>query len=240
MSSPQGRFAAGASRIDGQLLLNATAIGKQLFLHFETAVLRIHLGIYGKWTFGDLIGDAPEPVGQVRARFLAGSRLADLRGPTACELLDEGELADIGARLGPDPLNPDPKNIERERFAAAVKRSAQPIGLLLMNQAVIAGVGNVYRAELLFRAKLDPYRAGKTLPDEVVKGLWDDAAYLMRFGVDTGVMVTREELLGLVPDKEDRYFVYKRNGQPCRVCANTVQLALMASRKLYWCGNCQR
>jgi formamidopyrimidine-DNA glycosylase len=61
----------------------------------------------------------------------------------------------------------------------------------------------------------------------------------MRFGVDTGIMVTRNELLGSVPDFDERYFVYKRTGEACRVCGQRVSLELLGGRKLYWCANCQ-
>lgn len=240
ISSPQGRFASDAKLVSGQVLRSATAVGKQLFLSFEDAVVRIHLGIYGKWTFGDFIEEPPTPTGQVRARFLTGTRFADLRGPTACEVLGQIEAKLISDTLGPDPLNPDPDNRQIDRFLKAVQKSSQGIGLLLMNQQVVAGVGNVYRAELLFRAGINPHTPSNKLSPEAIQSLWLDAKHLMRFGVDTGVMVTRDELLGKVPDLVDRYFVYKREGLPCRNCGNPIALEILASRKLYWCTLCQR
>jgi endonuclease-8 len=202
-------------------------------------VLRIHLGIYGKWGFADFVDEPPTAIGQVRARFIAGHRIADLRGPTACDLIDGHELLEITKRLGPDPLNADPKQTEVERFVAKVQKSTKSIALLLMDQSVIAGVGNVYRAELLFRAGLEPHRPGSSIAGETLREIWNDAAYLMRFGVDTGIMVTRDELLGSVPDFDERYFVYKRTGEACRVCGRAVSLEMLGGRKLYWCANCQ-
>ena len=238
--SPQGRFSNGAAALNGLIFEKAWAVGKQLFLNFETEeTLRIHLGIYGKWTFGDFAITPPEPVGQVRVRFFADGRFADLRGPTACDLIELSQAVEIAAQLGPDPLNDDSASSERERFVSKAQSSSRAIGLLLMDQSVIAGVGNVYRAELLFRAGVNPYLQGNQVADEKLRAIWLDAVKLMKVGVKTGIMITRDELLNKLPKKDDRYFVYKREGLPCRVCNATVSIALMATRKLYWCQECQ-
>lgn len=235
VSSPQGRF-TDSSLISGTQLVSASAIGKQLFLTFEPATLRIHLGIYGKWQFGEF-EELPEPKGLVRARFVANNQLADLRGPTACELLDADQLKVISSRLGPDPLDP---HADADRFITKVSKSKTPIGQLMMDQSVIAGIGNVYRAELLFRAGINPFTPGKLLAKEQILNLWLDAVALMPLGVKTGMMLTREGFLKAKTRKEDRYYVYKREGLACRECGAPISLALMATRKLYWCGKCQK
>jgi DNA-formamidopyrimidine glycosylase len=245
VDSPQGRFAPGAERVSGQELSSASAVGKQLFLEFESRLtVRIHLGIYGKWRWSTGAAVAKklleEPVGEVRARFYTGSALTELRGPTVCEVISRDEVLAIQERLGPDPLNPDPLGQERERFVARVRRSGQSIAQLLMDQSVISGIGNVYRAELLFRAGLDPYAVGKALPAEIVGQIWDDSVRLLEVGVKHGVMITRDELLAKDPGKAERNFVYKREGEPCRVCGKKVSIALLNGRKLYWCPKCQR
>lgn len=239
VTSPQGRF-TDSVLIDQTKLLSASAWGKQLFLEFESATLRIHLGIYGKWRFESHEGELPEPRGQVRARFANTEYFADLRGPTACELVDADQLADVKSKLGPDPLRPDPKGEELERFVNRVAKSTSPIGQLLMNQNVLAGVGNVYRAELLFRARINPHRPGKALTREQIAGIWFDAVALMPLGVKTGLMLTREGFLKGRPKKDVRYYVYKREGLPCRECGSSVVIELMATRKLYYCAHCQK
>lgn len=238
VTSPQGRF-TDAAVISGSKLVTAEAWGKQLFLHFEPAVLRIHLGMYGKWEWSSFEDQPKDPVGQVRARFVAANRLADLRGPTACELVLRGSLEELTTKLGPDPLRPDPKGLEKQRFVERVSRSKVAIGQLLMDQSVLAGVGNVYRAELLFRANLSPFTKGEQIPIELVEKLWDDAAALMQIGVKKGIMLTRDGFLRGMPKKDDRYYVYKREGKSCRECGNEVSITLMATRKLYWCAQCQ-
>ncbi len=238
VSSPQGRF-TDAGLISGQQLTKSEAWGKQLVLHFETAAVRVHLGIYGKWSFRVFDQNPPEPVGQVRARFLTETHVVDLRGPTACEVVSFEQIPVLFERLGPDPLRADSKGASRDRFIAKVKSRKVPIGQLLMDQSVLAGVGNVYRAELLFRANLSPFSPGYLVPEELVGAIWDDAVTLMPLGVRTGLMLTRDGYLKGRPKKDDRYNVYKREGLPCRACGQSIAIDLMQARKLYWCPSCQ-
>lgn len=242
--SPQGRFSESAKLINGRTLVEARAIGKQMFLLFDNKLtLRIHLGIYGKWNYHKLTEVAsvpPEPVGQVRARFSNAAAAADLRGPTVCEVITKDEVAVVERRLGPDPLNPNRANREAERFIERVSKSRTSIGLQLMNQDVVAGIGNVYRAELLFRAGISPHVPGNSLSREQLQAIWDDSVKLLKVGVATGVMITRDELFKKRPKKADRYFTYKREGLPCRVCGTNISIELLATRKLYWCAGCQK
>ncbi|WP_353111230.1 DNA-formamidopyrimidine glycosylase family protein [Microbacterium sp.] len=186
----------------------------------------------------------PPVVGQVRLRLLTESTCADLRGPTACVLQTPDEMLATVAKLGPDPLVGDPAEGE-ERFVAAVRRKPTAIALLLMDQAVVSGIGNVYRAEMLFRARLDPHTPGRDVPEEIVRALWSDWVALLSIGVETGQMMTMD---GLSPEgyraamasRDDRHWVYHRAGLPCRVCGTEIALEEIGARKLYWCPSCQR
>jgi len=245
VDSPQGRFIGGAVRVSGQVLVEASAIGKQLFLQFDNGLfVRIHLGIYGKWQWHNKIdqtGFLDQPTkGEVRARFYDFNTLTELRGPTVCEVITAAEVQAIHDRLGPDPLNPDPDGLELQRFVQRVSKSSQSIAALLMDQSVISGIGNVYRAEILFRAGLDPYLPGKTVPVDVLEAIWSDSVTLLHIGVAKGIMITRDELFAKYPDKAERNFVYKRNGDGCRECGTKISLAMLAGRKLYWCAGCQK
>ncbi len=190
-----------------------------------------------------LEGFPPEPIGQVRVRLLTERAVADLRGPTACEVLDATGVQRVIDALGPDPLVDDLEAGE-ERMLQRVRRRRVPIGLLLMDQSVVSGIGNVYRAELLFRARLDPHALGASLPDDVIRGLWRDWRHLLGVGVDTGQMLTMDGLdeearrLAL-RDRADRHWVYKREGLPCRVCGTHIVMETAAGRKLYYCPSCQ-
>ena len=185
-----------------------------------------------------------EPVGQVRVRLLTKTAVADLRGPTACEVLDAAAVQEVVDRLGPDPLVDDAEAGE-ERMLERVRRRRVPIGLLLMDQSVVSGIGNVYRAELLFRARLDPHTPGASLPEEVVRDLWRDWRYLLGVGVETGQMLTMDGLdedaqRRALRNRADRHWVYKREGLPCRICGTHIVLELAAARKLYYCPSCQQ
>ncbi len=305
-SSPQGRFAAGAAEIDGHVMTDARAVGKQMFLEFDhERWLRVHLGMYGAWDFAGVItADAtvlaangrmgqtnqkgtpeqagtreqggpvdaagedslhsigaprvarlrmaeqeklgaaadtfpPEPVGAVRVRLLTHDTVADLRGPTACEVLSPDEVQAVIARLGPDPLVGPGKRSE-DRFVEVVRRKPTPIGLLLMDQSVVSGIGNVYRAELLFRARLNPHKPGRDVPEETVRALWRDWSKLLKLGVQQGQMMTMDGLgakqkAAALAHRDDRHWVYHRAGLPCRVCGTPVAVEMAAGRKLYWC-----
>jgi formamidopyrimidine-DNA glycosylase len=186
----------------------------------------------------------PPIVGQVRLRLLTTTTCADLRGPTACVIQTPDEVQATIAKLGPDPLVDDPDEGE-ERFVAVVRRKPTPIGLLLMDQSVVSGIGNVYRAELLFRARLDPHTPGRDVPEETVRAIWRDWVRLLAVGVETGQMMTMDDLdpeqwRAAMAHRDDRHWVYHRAGLPCRVCGTSIVLEEMAARKLYWCPSCQR
>jgi formamidopyrimidine-DNA glycosylase len=142
-ASPQGRFATGAELLDGRLVEAVEPYGKHLFYVFEGDVLlHVHLGLYGSWTSGVL--PPPQPRGALRLRLLTDDHWLDLRGPTACELHTPADRDRVLARLGPDPLR---KGADPAAAWQRISRSRTAIGALLMDQSVLAGVGNVYRAE---------------------------------------------------------------------------------------------
>lgn len=227
--SPQGRFEDGARLLDGRVLDATDAWGKHLFHRYDDLWLHVHLGLYGKFRDGAL--PAPPPRGALRLRLLGEESWLELRGPTACEVMTDAERKAVLARLGPDPLRRRP---DVDAFVDRVGRSRAPIGRMLMDQAVIAGVGNVYRAEVLFRQRLDPFLPGRQVEASRVLAVWDDLVDLLRAGVRAGRIVTtrpddRERPAGR-PRRVDAHYVYGRAGLPCRVCSTPVQDALVARR----------
>jgi endonuclease-8 len=239
VASPQGRFAEGAAAVSGKVLRRADAYGKHLFHHYQGgAVVHVHLGLYGTFTERPL--PMPEPVGQVRMRMIGAEVGTDLRGPTACELINRGEVDAILARLGPDPLRraPDPSPAW-----ARITKSSRPIGALLMDQAVIAGVGNVYRNELLYRHLIDPHRAGRDVGEAEFDAAWTDLVALMKIGLRSGKIVTVRRVHDNGPPSyrqgRPRTYVYRRAGEPCRVCGTPILTEVMEGRNLFWCPTCQ-
>ena len=243
VSSPQGRFAVGASAVDGRVLQRAGAWGKHLFHHYAGGTtVHVHLGLIGAFTeFAvDADGGPPPPVGQVRMRMVGAEFGTDLRGPNACEVFDDLQVADVIARLGPDPLRRD---AQPAKAWDRITKSRRPIGALLMDQAVIAGIGNVYRSELLFRHQIDPFRAGADVGAAEFDSAWTDLVQLMRIALRRGhIVVVRPEHDRGAPSYapgRPRTYVYRRAGEPCRVCATPVRTAELEGRNVFWCPNCQ-
>jgi endonuclease VIII len=239
VSSPQGRFVDGAAIVDGRVLRKARAYGKHLFHHYAGGpIVHVHLGLYGGFTESEV--PMPLPVGEVRMRMVGADFDTDLRGPTACEVLDEAQVDAVIARLGPDPLQRD---ADPDRAWKRVAKSQRPIGALLMDQAVIAGVGNVYRNELLFRQGIDPYRPGRAVDVAEFDAAWCDLVQLMRLGYRRGkIHVVRSEHDHGSPSYRPgrpRTYVYRRAGEPCRVCGSKVLTAVLEGRNVFWCPACQ-
>jgi endonuclease VIII len=238
-TSPQGRFADGAAVLSGRTVERIHPYGKHLFYELDGDVLlHVHLGLYG--TFRTGTGPPPAPRGALRLRLTAGDAWIDLRGPTACELFTPEDRDRVLARLGPDPLH---RGADPRPAWDRLSRSRRAVGELLMDQAVLAGVGNVYRAEALYRVGLSPFRPGREVPEEVWTAMWEDLRVLMRAGVRAGHIVTTEredrERRSGRPRREDRFYVYRRHGAPCRRCGTQVRTAVMAARNLFWCPGCQ-
>ncbi len=244
-SSPQGRFTTGAERISGRALTSAEAYGKHLLLEFGGLedTLHIHLGLYGGLTLS--AGSGHPVVGAVRLRLEVPSHTADLRGPTSCALYEPHEVEALIARLGPDPLRPD---ADPGVAYLRISSSRTALATLLMNQQVIAGVGNVYRAELLFRQGLDPFMPGTALRRSDWDEMWRDIVSLMNEGVrldriDTVRPEHEPEMMGRSPRVDDHggeVYVYRRDGQECLVCGAEVRTQSLAGRNLFWCPDCQQ
>lgn len=250
VSSPQGRFAVEAAALDGAELIGADSAGKHLFCEFAgERFVHIHLGLIGGFEVRTGLPEVPAPVGAVRLRLVLGAddgwRVADLRGATQCELIGPRRRDDVVAALGPDPLRPD---ADPGRAWARISRSDRTIGDLLMDQAVLAGVGNVYRAEVLFRARMHPLRPGRTLRRSQFQAIWDDLVDLMAEGVRTGRIDTvrpehTPEAMGRPARKDDHggeVYVYRRHGQRCLVCGAKIRTAQLVGRNSFWCPRCQK
>ncbi|MFG3287543.1 Fpg/Nei family DNA glycosylase [Streptomyces sp. NPDC048179] len=244
VTSPQGKFSDAAALIDGAPLTRTEAHGKHLFLGFrESDWVHIHLGLFGKVGFGD--APVPPPTDTVRLRLADATAYVDLRGPTTCALITGEEKDAIHARLGPDPLRDD---ADPDAAYRRISRSRTTVAALLMDQKVIAGVGNVYRAEVLFRHGIDPYRAGRDLTPGEWDAVWGDLVELMREGVrnnriDTVRPEHTPEAMGRPPRVDDHggeVYVYRRATLPCHLCGTGIRTADLAARNLFWCPTCQQ
>jgi endonuclease VIII len=237
VSSPQGRFADAARLVDGATLTATDAVGKHLFHRYDTGTsVHIHLGLFGR-VFRHP-SPPPQPRQTVRYRVVGATHSIDLVGATACDLLDDDGVGAIVARLGPDPLRPD---ADPDRAFAALQRRSVPIGRALMDQKVVAGVGNVYRAEVLFVHGLHPEHAAREIDREQWGAMWDTLVVWMRSGVRMRRIVTVDpEEIGRPRSRitrSDATYVYKQ--EVCRRCGSPIRRWDLAGRWAYACETCQ-
>ncbi|MGW5242115.1 Fpg/Nei family DNA glycosylase [Monashia sp. NPDC004114] len=258
-SSPQGRFAVDAERLDGRILERAHAWGKHLFVEIGDATLHVHLGLIGSFPVKPRGGmPPPEPQPTVRLRLVGREHWADLRGPMICTVVDARREREIVATLGPDPLR---RNQRPDRTWPRVHQSRKTIAELMMDQSIIAGVGNVYRCEVLHRLALDPLTSGTRLEHATWSAVWDDLRLLMPLGrtfsqiltmpdqVEAARRLRRSGRARAITDRltgerlgdyfERRFLVYQRTGAPCPRCGGPIADRQVAGRTLYWCPSCQ-
>jgi len=240
LDSPDGRSDDVCAAFDGARLLRVEVIGKHLFYVFgNDAFLHVHLGRFGRFETGRM--PLPEVRGMLRLRMYAEPDWAELRGAVAIEALDAQGRARLEARLGPDPLNGDDPAAGFERIA----RSRSPIGGLLLDQSVLAGVGNIYRAETLFRLGLSPRCPGNRIDRTTFDRIWSDLGVLMGISMRSGGrIITTEAADRPSPRKKtvtraEAHYVYRRAGRPCRRCGTLVEKGVIGARDCYWCPCCQ-
>ena len=272
VDGPQGRF-TDADVIDGRKLERVMAVGKHLGYDFgRDRILHVHLGLQGDFTEGsgplpEVKGALrlrmwnaaavrkPAVPGESKRHawyseddgtgHLDPEQIAwvELRGPMDCSIYTQEKWDTLREKLGPDPLGDDPKWDGPERMIAKVAKSRKPIAELLMDQTMFAGIGNIFRAELLYRSRVSPFRVGKDVDEKTLKAIWKDAVGLMPAAmIDRRIVTTkpadRPHKKGPVL-KEEAHYVYRRNGLPCFVCGTVVKKQEMAGRNLFWCPTCQ-
>jgi endonuclease-8 len=234
-SSPQGRFAAGAAQIDGAALTATDAFGKHLLLEMGSddagsarQTVHVHLGMQGKWF---RYADPSRPaLKQVRLRLASPEVAWDLIAPSTCEVLDDAGVRQLTSTLGPDPLRPD---ADVEAALAALAREPRPIGAVLLDQAVLAGVGNVFRNEALHAVGVHPAQPSRSLSPVQLRRLWSVLQAMMRTAVEDGRIVTVDAPDRLaVPESEARR-VYKQ--EHCRDCGSPVTVSTVGGRTAYVC-----
>jgi endonuclease VIII len=238
VETPNGRF-PDAALLTGRKLKLVLAHGKHLGYDFgRDRKLHVHLGRFGDFTGGKM--PFPEAKGALRMRWSTRTDWLELRGAIDCSVYTDQQWQALENRLGADPLalHADPSPA-----FAYVHKAKLAIGALLMDQTVFAGIGNIYRAELLYRAKQNPFAAGKDISDKTLKAIWKDAVKLMPEGmVDRRIVTTRAKDRPHPAGKakgEETHYVYRRHGKPCFVCGTTIRRIGMAGRTLYWCPTCQ-
>jgi formamidopyrimidine-DNA glycosylase len=248
VQSPQGRSAAEAAVLDGLVLRRIDAYGKHLLYRFapeaggrvrnaDQHTLHIHLGLFGK--FFRQASPAKAPTGQKRLRMIGERWTIDLSGATICELLPPPVEEKLLARIGPDPLRRDG---DPARFLGALSRRKISIAEALMDQSVVAGIGNVYRAEVLHAERMDPHRPANSVSAEEGLALWARMQAQLKRGLADGMIVTLPDAPRTtaarrrIPRAEGKC-VYKR--AHCYTCGGPVSSEPLAGRTLWWCPHDQ-
>lgn len=232
--SPQGRFAEEARQLDGGQIEAIEAYGKHLFYHWRDGpIVHVHLGQQGLFLHHDPPTPPPRP--QVRLRIAAAGRVVDLIAPARCELLPTRDRDRLVAGLGSDPLRTD---ADADDVQGRLAASGAAIGAVLLDQSVVAGVGNVLRAEVLNIARIHPSRRGNSLERACVHRLWATLVGVMEQAAEEGRILTARPpgARADIPEHEAR-FVYR---QPrCRRCGTDVEQLTVAGRTAYACPTCQ-
>ncbi len=223
--SPRGR-AARIERLDGRALERAEARGKHLLLHFGDLVLHSHLGMSGAWHVYRRGEPWRKPAGAAWARLATSdAEVVQFGGPTLRLLRAEAVRRDpVLGRLGPDVLAHD---FDAGRIARSLARAPERgLGDALLDQHLVAGIGNIFKSEACFAARLDPWQRIGDLSDEQLRGVTEAAHDLMQAAVDDG---------------RGERAVYKRAGRPCPRCGTPIRSHGQgdANRTTYWCPVCQ-
>ena len=233
-TSPNGRFEAGARAISNQALKKLEAIGKNLFAFFEgDHVVHVHFGMSGKWAIFDK-EQAPEPTPTTRLRLEDEDYVTHL----SAMIVKLGSLdlyLDRRRALGQDPLRED---ADAELLWEKVRGSKKRIGQLLMDQSCFAGVGNIYRAEILFKSGVNPNRSALDISRAEFDCIWQHTVELLQRGFASGSILTvdKEEAERLQKPGLRRY-IYNRSR--CGRCDGPVMSWDMNSRTCYACPSCQ-
>jgi len=216
---PRARAAIAAEQLDGRRLESVTAVGKNLVLRFEGGVvLRSHLRMSGRWSI------RPRGADGVGLPWLV------LRGEALEGVLWNGPVLELHtralARLGPDILGSPP---DLDAMLARLRHAdpTRALGETLLDQSLVAGIGNMWMAESLWEVRLSPWLRLRAVPEEDRRRALETAARLMRAAVDRG--------------REPPRRVYDKAGRPCPRCRTPIRAWGQGddNRTAYWCPTCQ-
>jgi len=205
---------------------------------FEDSMVQIHFGMAGNASTHTLPG--PEPKSTTRLRLEnEESEVCMLLSAMTVKIHGADEYDAISGKIGADPLRSD---AEKTKFVERMRRSKKSIGMLLMDQSVIAGIGNIYRAEILFKAGVHPEEPASSLPEKLLDSVWFHSVDLLQRGFASGSIMTVDKNHNM-PAPWNRRYIY--NHEKCGVCAvkrgvdQAVQSWDINNRTVYACPNCQ-
>jgi endonuclease-8 len=233
IQSPQGRFAEGARQLTGEICTAVEAFGKHLIYRFDTGnSLHVHLGLFGKIRKNTL--PLEQTKGAVRVRLISKSHFIDINGPSICEVLATEELKRLIDRVGPDVLRSD---ADPDLAYEKIRKSNSSIGSLIMNQSVMAGIGNIYRTEILWRQAVHPETPGKMIDKQTFDRIWNDAKALLTLGVKHNAIITKEGASKSQGKYRECVNIFAM--ESCPVCKDEICRLEINGRRAFVCQNCQ-
>ncbi len=237
-TSPRGLLRdSELAEISGATVVAVAARGKHLLIEFDgQRTLHSHLGMHGSWQVYLKQKPWRKPIRWAGlALTLSNCRVVCFQ-PKTLEWLNAVQLKrhPYLHRLGPDLLD---ESCDVDEILARFRRQPQrPLGEAVMDQTILCGIGNVFKSELLFLERVDPFRSVGELSDEALRGLIAHGQKLLR---KNSAGEPRRTRLG---DPRQALWVYGRSGEHCLVCGEKISLRRQGDlgRSTYWCGSCQR
>lgn len=241
------RGGARVERVIGSTVASVSARGKHLLVGFDNGLtLHTHLGMAGTWHRYRPDERWRRRAGEAVAVLETGSAVAVCFAAPTVELLETRALPvhPVLSRQGPDLVDPD---VDLEEAVARLRASPKGIAEAVLDQGVVAGLGNVYRSEVLFLAGQDPFVAAADVPAGRAREVLAMAHGLLRANTGGGGRVTMADASGAPPDASPAgsrvrsRWAYRRAGRPCRRCGTPIRSAALGRppRRLYWCPTCQ-
>lgn len=233
--------------VKGRTVESVESVGKHLLMHFTGGLtLRTHLLMNGSWHIYRQGERWQRPASRARVVVETSDFVAVAFDIQEAELLTERQVArhDELSKLGPDLLRDDFRF--EDVLPRARKRPNLTVAESLLNQRIACGIGNVYKSEALFLAKVNPFVRLGDVPDDVLRGIYDIAQKIMRSNVTDPnkqgiVTYTGYRRTTRNANPAERMWVYGRIGKPCRKCGTIIEMRRQGldARSTYWCGHCQ-
>ncbi|HJU43276.1 MAG TPA: DNA-formamidopyrimidine glycosylase family protein [Vicinamibacterales bacterium] len=231
----------------GRTIERIESAGKHHLIVFSgDLILRTHMRMSGSWHLyrhGERWWRGPQAM---RVRVDTADWVAVAFDVPVAEFVTAKELktSDPVAKLGPDLLG---REFDRDEAVRRLLASAhQPIAMSLLDQRLVAGIGNIYKSETLFLAGVNPFTPAGSVPKDVLENLLDIARGLLKDNVVEGTSERIQTYRNLrmrnpVSKYDESLWVYGRAGKPCRKCGTPIQMKRMGveARSTYWCSNCQ-
>ena len=224
--------------ISGAEILAVKRRGKYIICELPNGILLSHLGMTGKFIIAEL--DNPPPKHTVAVFFFPGFNilLHDVRRFGKLEFYKKGAEIDKLSKLGPEPLG---DNFSPQYLAEKFSSRQRAVKELIMDQSIIAGLGNIYASEILFRAKIHPLKPGKELSLKKLALLVQVTKKILSLAIEkAGATISDYKR---VDDKNGEFQnllkVYGRAGEPCLVCASEIERVVKGGRSSFYCPNCQ-